>query len=567
MMVPPPVGPVVRENRWYVERDVTRQVENFLVQGVDVNLVGGWQSGKTSVLYALRDAAEPREWATAYVDLSSWTDTVNHSKWYELLAVSIHESLLPNRPSELVPFNLQSHTYIIEYGIRLVRAVQPHWPVVLMFDEVAGVPPDIQRAFFPAIRSLQNLRRDRAAPRELGNLLFVFSGQFSPDRLITHSHNSPFNQARTVDITEDDFTINHIEELSRAVGVDVPAEIIWRQTSGHPYLTTAMMGLSKEGFGLDEAVMKILATDRHFANLGRELSTGRRATAELAVRLAEGEAYPFIPSMDVDLDRLVTVGLVKSDIDGNAVIRCELYRLFISRSKYLVNHASSPAQHGEDRNSYPPAAQQSHSINPDINRATDSRASVQTSASSAEGGGWGSPSGGNADVPSSPTGNHHTEQHNMAQATPTRTQVFISYSHSDAPALQRLQVHLRPLERAGVVERWDDTRIGSGQRWREEIRKALSSSKVAVLLVSADFLASDFIASDELPHLLAAEANEGLVIMPVIISPCRFSRTASLSQFQAVNPPDRPLSSLSIPEQEFIWVKLTEDIEAVLQQT
>ncbi|MDQ3255702.1 MAG: toll/interleukin-1 receptor domain-containing protein [Acidobacteriota bacterium] len=151
----------------------------------------------------------------------------------------------------------------------------------------------------------------------------------------------------------------------------------------------------------------------------------------------------------------------------------------------------------------------------------------------------------------------------MAETAPDRTKVFISYSHEDAKFLQRFQVHLKPLEREGL-ERWDDTRISTGQRWKEEIEKALASAKVAVLLISADFLASDFIDTEELPHLLAAEEKEGLIVMPVILSPCRFSRTLSLSQFQAVNSPDKPLTSLSTSEQDAVWDKLSKDIEAVL---
>lgn len=145
-----------------------------------------------------------------------------------------------------------------------------------------------------------------------------------------------------------------------------------------------------------------------------------------------------------------------------------------------------------------------------------------------------------------------------------RTKIFISYSHNDVADLQRLQVHLKPLEREGLVERWDDTRIRTGQRWKDEIEKALASAKVAVLLVSADFLASDFINEVELPSLLTAAQEEGLVIMPVILSPCRFKQS-SLSQFQAVNPTDKPLNSLSRSEQEALWVRLTEDIESVLR--
>src|SRR5512135_1581824 len=99
--------------------------------------------------------------------------------------------------------------------------------------------------------------------------------------------------------------------------------------------------------------------------------------------------------------------------------------------------------------------------------------------------------------------------------------VFICYCHSDQKALARLHKHLAPLEQQGLVERWDDTRIKPGARWLEEIEAALQSAKVAVLLVSADFLGSSFITRKEIPAILKAGQSRGLVVLPVILSPCQ----------------------------------------------
>lgn len=142
-----------------------------------------------------------------------------------------------------------------------------------------------------------------------------------------------------------------------------------------------------------------------------------------------------------------------------------------------------------------------------------------------------------------------------------RHSVFVSYSHRDREWLDRLKVHLRPLERDNALVVWDDTKIAPGSRWRTEIEAALAEAKVAVLLISADFLASDFVASSEIPSLLLAARNDGAVILPLIVSASRFAHTPMLAPFQAVNETSRPLIGLSRSEQEEILVHLTEAIE------
>jgi hypothetical protein len=144
-----------------------------------------------------------------------------------------------------------------------------------------------------------------------------------------------------------------------------------------------------------------------------------------------------------------------------------------------------------------------------------------------------------------------------------RTRAFISYSHKDSKYLTELKIHLGYFTGNSRIDFWDDTKMMPGSQWREEIRKAIESAKVAVLLVSADFLNSEFIAKNELPPLLAAAEHEGATILPVIIRPCAFTST-NLKQFQAVNDPSVPLSKMRKYRREEEWTKIAILVEAAL---
>jgi internalin A len=144
--------------------------------------------------------------------------------------------------------------------------------------------------------------------------------------------------------------------------------------------------------------------------------------------------------------------------------------------------------------------------------------------------------------------------------------VFISYSHENAEWLKRLQIMLRPLIRNHALDIWDDTRIQAGAKWREEIQQALAAAKVAVLLVSPNFLYSEFIANDELPPLLKAAKEEGLTILWVAVRHSLYEETAIVA-YQAANKPSRPLAALSASEQDEELVKIAQHIRDAATRT
>jgi hypothetical protein len=148
--------------------------------------------------------------------------------------------------------------------------------------------------------------------------------------------------------------------------------------------------------------------------------------------------------------------------------------------------------------------------------------------------------------------------------TAASASIFISYSHKDTRWVDRLQVHLRPMERDGLIRGWDDRLIMPGRNWRQEIASAIEVAKIAILMISADFLASEFISHNELPPLLQAARNRGTHILPMLVKPSQFLRTPVLSTFQALNSPSRTLIAMRSAEREELFVDVSDRIAQIL---
>ncbi len=152
----------------------------------------------------------------------------------------------------------------------------------------------------------------------------------------------------------------------------------------------------------------------------------------------------------------------------------------------------------------------------------------------------------------------------VASPSHERSKVFISYSHVDQKYLEEIKRHFKPFSKQ--IDYWDDSKILPGQKWREEIRAAIDRTKVAILLVSVDFLGSEFIQTNELPPLLVAAAKDGAAILNIWIRPILADGLPQLTEFQGMNPLDKPVSGMDETEREMLYVNLVRQTQRILDQ-
>lgn len=168
----------------------------------------------------------------------------------------------------------------------------------------------------------------------------------------------------------------------------------------------------------------------------------------------------------------------------------------------------------------------------------------------------------------------------------TLPKIFICYARQDNDPskpdrkrwLDRLLVHLAPIDLQKQAIIWSDEEIEIGDRWDQKIQSTLDEVRAAVLLISANFLASKYIRTSEVPILLKNAEEKGVLILPIILGPCLFvetkfnypdsqggSKQLSLSIFQAANSPSQPLNGLPEHEQDRILVKVAQRLLELLE--
>ncbi len=129
--------------------------------------------------------------------------------------------------------------------------------------------------------------------------------------------------------------------------------------------------------------------------------------------------------------------------------------------------------------------------------------------------------------------------------------VFISYSHRDEEAVQRLKAHMAVLERAGKIETWHDRRLLAGSTINREIDEQLAGCELFLALVSPDFLASDYCYSREMEAALERHHAGETRVVPIIVEPCDW-RSTPLGEIKAVPKDGEPIAKWENPNDAYL---------------
>jgi internalin A len=144
--------------------------------------------------------------------------------------------------------------------------------------------------------------------------------------------------------------------------------------------------------------------------------------------------------------------------------------------------------------------------------------------------------------------------------TMKKLNVFISYSHKDEAFKEALDTHLTMLKRSDKIATWNDRAILAGTEWDNEIKQQLANAHIIVLLVSASFLASDYIWKEELNHAMQRHENGTARIIPVFIKACDW-KDAPLGKIQGLPRDAKPIGTADNDE---VWTAVAQGIRAVV---
>ncbi len=140
--------------------------------------------------------------------------------------------------------------------------------------------------------------------------------------------------------------------------------------------------------------------------------------------------------------------------------------------------------------------------------------------------------------------------------------IFFCYAHEDEQLLNKLKNHLFPLKRAGLIDIWHDRDISAGTDWEQQIKSHLNEAQIILLLVSPDFMFSDYCYGIEMQRALERHNLGEARVVPIILRYCSWQDV--LGKLQALPTDARPIKSW--PDLDEALYNVTEGIRKVIQE-
>jgi len=146
---------------------------------------------------------------------------------------------------------------------------------------------------------------------------------------------------------------------------------------------------------------------------------------------------------------------------------------------------------------------------------------------------------------------------------PGALNLFFSYSHRDEVLRDELARHLKNLEREGMIRTWHDRRIDAGREWEGEISENLEKADIVLLLISSDFIASDYCYDREMTRALELHDAGETRVIPVILRPMDW-QTERLARLQALPTDAKPVTEWT--DQDTAFLDVTRGIRRVVEE-
>jgi hypothetical protein len=143
--------------------------------------------------------------------------------------------------------------------------------------------------------------------------------------------------------------------------------------------------------------------------------------------------------------------------------------------------------------------------------------------------------------------------------------IFFCYAHEDEDLLNTLKTHLRPLQRTGLIDVWYDRDISGGARWEEEINTHLNEADIILLLVSSDFMDSDYCYGKEMQQALERDQRGEAQVIPIILRPTHWQETP-FGMLQALPKDGIPVTDNRWNSRDDAFYNVTEGIKRVVEE-